>query len=191
MANVTPAQQNAVKTYLCGDFGNLKKWYAAKDPETVFVDTGDEIIAVKRIIDDHIKITTWAEMSPFMKDEVQRILSPTPSTPAQATKYPQIVSSNGQPVHYAPAWKKWKKIHQGRHGWLPEVMMSLGFIIFLLCCALGFISGPTVSFFIFPITGVLIWFLACVFASLLNSIRAIETYAANIYEQTRSLNGKE
>lgn len=74
MANATPFQQNAAKTYILDGSRPLEAWYAAKDPETIFVDTGKEIITVKRIIDDYIKMIPWAEMSPAMREEAQGII---------------------------------------------------------------------------------------------------------------------
>ena len=191
MENATPSQQNAAKTYVCGNHGALKKWHPAKDKDIIFVETGEDIIAVMRLIDDHIKVIPWEEMNPAMRDEALSIISPASVEQPAAPKYPQLINNNGKPVHYAAAWKKWRTCHKGQYGWLPEVIMSVGFIIFVLCCILGFLSASPVLFFVFPIAGALIWFVACVCASLLRSIRAIETYAANTYEQMRSLNGKE
>lgn len=191
MENATPSQHNAAKTYISGNHGPLKKWHPAKDKDIIFVETGEDIVTVMRLIDDYIKVIPWAEMSPAMKEEALSIISPASVEYQAAPKHPNLTNSNGQPVRYTATWKKWRTCHMGRCGFLPDVIMSVGFILFLLCCILGFLSASPVLFFVFPIAGALIWFGACVCASFLHSIRAIETYAANIYVQTRSINSKE
>lgn len=197
MTEPTPFQQNAAKTYICGDYGNLKKWHAAKDPYTIFIETGDDIFAVKYMIDDHIKVIPWVDMSPSMKDEAQAVTSPQPVLASttienQANAKAKNHHEENHPVYDpCPSWEEWERINRTKKGLLPGFLNGCGILAFLLGLWLSFKSENALLILAGPIVGAIVWFILGSISSMIRSLRTIETYTANIYEQTRALNGKE